>query len=114
MNARAFRLLLDTKPDLSQVELAPFRAGVEKGRLFHDVETGEEVAVLRYQPGASVPPHRHDGYEYIFVLEGSQKDARGSYGPGTLVVNPPGSEHAVESPDGCVVLAIWQKPVRFQ
>jgi len=45
------------------------------------------------------------------VLRGSQRDERGLYGAGTLVVNEPGSTHQVTSDDGCIVLVIWQKPV---
>jgi len=46
-------------------------------------------------------------------LEGSQVDERGRYGRGTVVVNPPGSEHAVASPEGCVVFVTWELPVEF-
>lgn len=114
MNERAFRLLLQATPNLSALEFAPFRPGVEKAPVFLDSEGGEEIAVLRYEPGASVPPHKHNGYEVILVLSGSQSDERGTYGAGMLVVNAPESQHTVVSSDGCVVLAIWAKPVTFQ
>jgi anti-sigma factor ChrR (cupin superfamily) len=68
---------------------------------------------LRYQPGAKTPPHRHTGVEHIYVLRGSQRDERGVYETGTLVVNETGSSHQVASDDGCVVLVLWQKPVEF-
>ena len=64
-------------------------------------------------PGAEVPPHRHEGYEYIYVLSGEQGDERGTYGAGSFVVNEPGMAHRVTSRDGCVVLIIWQRPVVF-
>jgi anti-sigma factor ChrR (cupin superfamily) len=69
--------------------------------------------VLRYSPGASVPEHRHLGYEHIYVVEGEQCDERGSYGAGTLIVNPPGTRHRVSSPKGCLVFVVWQAPVAF-
>lgn len=88
----------------------PFRDGVE----IHWLVTGTPgVALLRYQPGASVPRHRHEGLETIVVLEGEQEDKRGVYGTGCLVRNPAGSEHAVRSGPGCVVLINWEKPVTF-
>ena len=31
----------------------------------------------------------------------------------TLIVNLPGTRHAVSSPTGCVALLIWQHPVHF-
>ena len=35
------------------------------------------------------------------------------YGPGTLVVNAPGSSHSVSSPRGCLVLVVWDSPPAF-
>lgn len=87
-----------------------FRDGVDICRL----ETGEaELALLRYQPGASVPRHLHQGLETILVLEGSQSDESGLYRTGDLVVNPEGSIHSVQSEEGCVVLIQWAKPVKI-
>ena len=91
----------------------PFRDGVELHRLYGSGEAGASAALLRYAPGARVPTHVHPGYEHILVLAGSQVDERGVHGTGTLVVNPPGSSHSVSSPEGCIVLAIWEQPVAF-
>jgi anti-sigma factor ChrR (cupin superfamily) len=53
------------------------------------------------------------GYEHILMLAGSQEDENGIYNSGTLMINPPGTKHTVRSPAGCIVLAIYEKPVRF-
>ena len=90
----------------------PFRTGVEIV-IVYQVEGGASAALLRYAPGAAVPEHEHAGYEHILVLSGTQVDARGEYRPGTLVVNPPGSRHAVASPSGCVVYAVWERSPVF-
>ena len=92
---------------------SPFRPGIQIHRLYGNSDSGPSAALLRYSPGASVPYHRHEGYEHIHVLHGAQVDAGGSYAAGTLIVNPPGSGHEVHSPDGCVVLVIWEGPIRF-
>ncbi len=92
----------------------PFRPGVDIHRLYPAEPDGAAAALLRYQPGASVPYHRHTGFEHILVLSGSQTDANGTYPAGTLVVNPPGTRHTVSSPDGCIILAIWAKPVEIE
>jgi len=89
----------------------PFREGIDIYRLYGDGKAGCGAALLRYQPGASVPRHGHQGFEHIFVLSGSQTDQNGEHEAGTLVINPPGSNHAVMSPTGCIVLAIWEKPI---
>lgn len=90
------------------------RPGVEEHRLHgtHD-GPGPTASILRYAPGARVPYHRHDGYEHVFILAGSQRDERGTHRAGTLVVNTPGSQHDVVSDDGCTALLIWERPVVF-
>lgn len=97
----------------AQATFLPFRPGVELATLYRDDVSGAHCALLRYAPGARVPPHRHDGYEQIVVLEGEQCDELGSYTAGTFIINPPGSQHEVWSPEGCLVLIIWQRPVTF-
>lgn len=91
----------------------PLRPGVEAAWLYRDPASGAQAAYLRYAPGAAVPRHRHAGHEHILVLEGMQEDEQGVYPAGSLVIQPPGSVHSVGSPDGCLVLAIWQRPVEF-
>ncbi|PSR13584.1 transcription negative regulator ChrR, partial [filamentous cyanobacterium CCP3] len=76
----------------------PFRPGIEIHRLYPPEPGGAATALLRYQPGATVPCHRHIGFEHILVLSGSQTDNHGTYLAGTLVINPPGSRHTVTSP----------------
>ena len=98
-------------PDCAWV---PLRPGVDEHRLHGAGDaSGPTVSILRYAPGARVSAHRHTGYEHIHVLAGSQRDARGTYGPGTVVVNPPGSSHDVVSDDGCTVFIVWEQPVAF-
>lgn len=92
---------------------APFRAGVEVCWLHPGDGTAGASAHLRYQPGASVPLHEHPDVEHILVLAGSQYDDRTAYEAGDLAIQPPGSQHAVASTAGCVVLAIWARPVRI-
>jgi anti-sigma factor ChrR (cupin superfamily) len=91
----------------------PFREGVEIYRLYSDGEQGSSAALLRYQPGASVPMHDHLGFEHILILSGSQTDCNGTHEAGTLVINPPQTSHSVASASGCIVLVIWEKPVKL-
>ncbi|MGN6368733.1 MAG: cupin domain-containing protein [Phycisphaerae bacterium] len=89
----------------------PFRPGVEISRIYTSGSEGPSAAFLRYAPGAEVPYHTHRGYEHICILKGSQVDRSGRHGAGAFIVNPPGSSHHVTSPDGCIVLVIWEAPV---
>lgn len=91
-------------------DFEPFRAGVEICWLCRE---RPQLALLRYAPGAAVPRHRHVGQETILVLEGAQEDDAGRYAAGSVVINPPGTAHAVRSPEGCVVLIQWLAPVEI-
>ncbi|HKY34537.1 MAG TPA: cupin domain-containing protein [Polyangiaceae bacterium] len=98
--------------DVAGMPFRQLRPGVEI-HVLHETPEGARTAVLRYAPGAEVPAHRHEGYEYIYVLEGEQSDERGRYGPGSFVVNAPGTTHRVTSQGGCTVLILWVRPVIF-
>ncbi len=103
--------LLNIVARQDELSWEPFHPGVDIYRLYNDAEGGAAAALLRYQPGASVPLHKHTGFEHIFVLSGSQTDENGEHQAGTLVINPPNTHHNVISQAGCIVLAIWEKPV---
>lgn len=102
--------LLDIATRQDELSWEPFHPGVDIYRLYKDGEGGA-AALLRYKPGASVPMHEHTGFEHIFVLSGSQTDENGEHQAGTLVINSPDTQHSVMSQAGCIVLAIWEKPV---
>jgi anti-sigma factor ChrR (cupin superfamily) len=103
--------LLNIAEGADRLTWQPFREGVEIHRLYGDGVSGPAAALLRYQPGAEVPGHTHGGFEHILVLSGSQTDSNGEHVAGTLVINPPGTGHSVVSDGGCIVLAIWEKPI---
>ncbi len=112
-----FRLLvtdlIESADDYAQFHWQPFRPGVQMARLYADGQDGPSAALLRYEPGASIPSHLHSGFEHIIVLQGSQEDERGRYARGSLLIHGPGTSHRVASPEGCVALAIWVKPVEI-
>lgn len=90
-----------------------FREGVEIYRLYGDGVSGPTAALIRYRAAGSIPMHEHTGYEHILVLSGSQRDQHGTAAAGTLTIHAPGTRHSVVSEAGCIVLAIYEKPVRF-
>ena len=107
------RNLLDSDCDLDKLPWVPFREGIEIYRIYGDGRTGPAAALLRYQPGARAPLHRHADYEHVIILRRGQSDGSSEFPAGTLIVNPPGTSHDVYSRNGCVVLIIWNKPVEF-
>ncbi|WP_052069154.1 cupin domain-containing protein [Streptacidiphilus albus] len=90
------------------------RTGVSIHRLYSTEETGEggpAAGIVRYEPGAGAVPHRHEGYEIIYVFEGQLETDGGVHPAGSLLVMEPGSVHAPRSASGAVLLVVWEKPV---
>ena len=106
------RNLLDLDRLPQEIPWQHFRDGIEIYPLYTNDE-GCSAALLRYTSNAKLPAHMHTGYEHILVLDGAQADEEGRYDRGTLMISPPGSSHTITSEAGCIVLAIWEKPVRF-
>jgi anti-sigma factor ChrR (cupin superfamily) len=91
----------------------PFCDGVDIYRLYEGGADGPSASLLRFRPGGRVPLHEHAGFEHIFVLSGSQVDENSTAATGSLIINPPGTSHSILSENGCIVLAIYEKPVKF-
>jgi anti-sigma factor ChrR (cupin superfamily) len=66
-------------------------------------ESGQVTSIVRYQPGATFPPHDHPEGEEILVLEGVFSDEHGDWPAGTFLLNPEGFHHAPFSKDGCLL-----------
>jgi len=111
--SEALRNLFLPTQDLGVLDWENFRPGVEISWIQKSDRNAGGTAFLRYQPGSSIPWHWHPAFEHILVLQGSQSDENGTYPAGTVLVNPPGSSHTVKSDGGCIVLAVWERPVDF-
>ncbi len=77
--------------------------------LYEDAESGERTWLMKVEAGASAPPHAHDDYEQIFVLEGTFDDGENVYGPGDYAVRAPGVDHSSASADGALMLLIYSR-----
>lgn len=113
MNSIAMRGLLDVAATVAEGDWQPFQPGITCVPIYETPDDGPAAMLLRYAPGARAPAHEHQGYEHILILSGSQTDERGHHPVGSLLINPPGTKHHVRSDEGCVVLAIWARRVRF-
>jgi putative transcriptional regulator len=56
---------------------------------------GATLDLLRLEPGARFPQHRHEGHEVVLVLEGSYRDAGRDFEPGDAQAMAAGSVHAL-------------------
>ncbi len=68
------------------------KLGVDLGRLMLRVDpvSHAEIRMIRYPAGVVNPAHTHPCGHGIFVLEGTLRTHRGTYGPGTWVWFPQG------------------------
>jgi anti-sigma factor ChrR (cupin superfamily) len=82
--------------------------------LYRDADKGEMTVLLKWEPGASLPFHKHPEIEQSYVLEGSFYDHDGICRAGQFVWRTPGSMHETHSDEGCVLLAIYRKPNIFR
>lgn len=105
--------IFDIQDLLNQCQWQPLVEGVRFAEIYSTANPGPRAAFLHYLPGAKVPPHKHQGLEHILILQGYQIDGDKTYGTGALVIHPAGTTHALESPEGCVALGIWEQPVAF-
>jgi anti-sigma factor ChrR (cupin superfamily) len=78
--------------------------------LYEDTEKGEMTCLLKLEPGAHVPFHKHGELEQSFVLEGSVEDHDGVATAGDYIWRRAGSQHENSSPNGAVLLAVYRKP----
>lgn len=100
--------------ELDKLEWQPTQLPGVKMKLLWKDETKEGyTALFKMEPGARLPQHRHVGVEQTFVLEGSLVDENGSCEAGNFVWRHPGSVHSAHSPDGCLLLGIFQQPNEF-
>ena len=106
--------LLDLVSRQDDIPWKPFLEGLDVHRLYGDGISGPTAALLRFRKAAVIPRHFHPGFEHILVLAGKQTDQNGEAAAGTLVINPPGTEHEVAGEEGCIVLAIYQESVVFR
>lgn len=111
--SRIFPNLARLAENQNGLEWTPFHPGVDIHWLYREEDHGPSAALIRFQPGASVPLHEHRGYEHIYILSGSQSDGSGLLAAGSLMVHPPGTRHRIDSQEGCLVLAIYEKPAQF-
>ena len=92
--------------------------GCEVKSLLLDKQTGLVTALMRLAPGAVLPDHEHVKIEQTYMLEGRLVDKEGPVaglrvGPGELVWREPGTRHVAGTPEGGLMLAVFQVPNKF-
>jgi anti-sigma factor ChrR (cupin superfamily) len=89
--------------DLAWVETRP---GVRQKRIREDKLNERRAILARFEPGATLPRHRHIGDELIFLIEGANADESGVVATGNVNYRPNGCVHTVTTKNGATVLAV--------
>ncbi len=92
-----------TLSDLAWIEARP---GVRQKRIWEDKGSERRALFVRFEPGATLAPHRHVGDELIFVIEGANADESGVVATGNMNYRPNGCVHTVTTKNGATVLAV--------
>lgn len=102
--------LKDVAQDPKQYSWFNFRPNLDKLILAGAPET-EHIALLWYTvPDGKVGLHYHSRTESVYVINGTQTDAEGTYPTGTVYFNPPGSGHQITDSSGFFILAYASPP----
>ncbi len=75
-------------------------------KLWSDPATKRRAQITRFEPGATLPIHRHVGDELLYVIEGAISDEFGTTAAGSVSYRPNGCVHTVTSPNGATIIAI--------
>lgn len=87
-----------------------FKPGIQKLILAGTADS-KHIAILWYtDPDGGVALHYHAKTESVYVIDGTQTDAKGTYPTGTVYFNPPGSGHQVTDSTGFFLLAYAAPP----
>ena len=92
--------------------------GFEIKTLLFDPASGLVTALMRCAPGATLPDHEHVKIEQTYMIEGKLVDKDGpdaglEVGAGEFVWREPGSRHSAWTPEGGLMLAMFQIPNKF-
>jgi anti-sigma factor ChrR (cupin superfamily) len=101
------------KPQEMEWEKTQFE-GISIKVLYEDKAKGEMTCFLKWEPGATLPMHKHPAIEQSYVIEGSFYDHDGICRAGEFVWRRVGSFHETRSDEGAIILAVYRKPNVFQ
>jgi hypothetical protein len=100
----------DIKTNPEQYDWFDFRPNIKK-LILAGVAESQHIAILWYTvTDGGVALHYHAETESVYVIDGTQTDAKGSYPTGSVYFNPPGSGHQVTDSTGFFVLSYAAPP----
>lgn len=80
---------------------------------FDSIAKRPPTFLLKFDPGASYPNHRHPGGEEVFVLEGEVRFGPHQLVKGDYLYTAPRDTHSVFSKSGCTMLFVVPEEVEI-
>jgi len=90
--------------NVGQIDWTDVRAGVHRKTIWEDPAAKRSMQLVRFDAGATLAAHRHQGESLVFGIEGEITDDHGSTLPGHFSCQPDGYAHSVSSKNGATVL----------
>jgi quercetin dioxygenase-like cupin family protein len=88
--------------------------GVSVRRLCFDPKSGLATILVRMEPGANYPAHRHSLQEQCLVLEGDLRCGDAEYAKGDFIQADQGSDHpALSTTEGNLLLVVGSRSNEF-
>ena len=78
-------------------------------RLYQDDAKGEKTWLMKMDPGAYSPPHAHDDFEQVYMLEGSMDDDEKVLSAGDYVCRAPGAVHSATTKTGALAMVVYTR-----
>jgi anti-sigma factor ChrR (cupin superfamily) len=89
--------------EVAEIAWETMMPNIKAKMLWTDTATKRRAQLTRFEPGASLPMHRHVGDELHYVIEGSISDESGTVSAGSVGYRPNGCIHSVTSRNGATV-----------
>ena len=84
------------------------REGITRKPLAVNKEKGVQIDLIKIKPNFTDHPHTHDGFEWVYILEGELTDDKGVHKKGDFLVNTTEGIHQPKTgKDGCTLLIVW-------
>jgi len=91
---------------VSDREWQQMMPNIKAKTLWTDPATKRRAQLTRFEPGSTLPMHKHVGDEFLYVIEGAIADEAGTVAAGSVGYRPNGCIHSVSSKNGATVFAI--------
>lgn len=92
--------------EVTELAWEPMTPTIKAKILWSDPATKRRAQLTRFEPGATLPMHKHIGDEFLYVVEGAISDEAGTTAAGSVGYRPDGCVHSVTSKNGATVFAI--------